>query len=56
MKKSALLFFYVFIGIVCLNAQDAKVQYLLSAEQFSDKLKENPQATLLDVRTPEEFV
>lgn len=55
MKKIALLVFFVVAGLACVKAQDGNTDYLLSAVQFSDKLKENPQVTLLDVRTPEEF-
>lgn len=39
----------------CNNAQTLKEATSLSAEAFSNKLKQTPNAVILDVRTPEEF-
>lgn len=39
----------------CNNAQAIKEHATLSAEEFANKLKQTPDAILLDVRTPEEF-
>jgi len=50
----------LFIGLStlfvnCNNAQTLKENGTLSAEAFSNKLKQTPDAIILDVRTPEEF-
>ena len=39
----------------CNNAQAIKEHTTLSAEEFANKLKQTPDAIILDVRTPEEF-
>ena len=55
MKKYVFILFTAFTVMLssCSNAQSAKSN--LSATEFSEKLKEMPNAPLIDVRTPEEF-
>lgn len=52
MKKLLSIVFLTSILISCSNGQTTS---LLSASKFSAKLKELPDAPILDVRTPEEF-
>ena len=45
--------YLLFLLAGCTNAQNQATN--LSAQDFANKLKEMPEATILDVRTPEEF-
>lgn len=47
------LTYVLFLSTGCSNAQNQKTNLL--AQEFADKLKEMPNAPILDVRTPEEF-
>ena len=40
----------------CTNGQTQNTKTNLSATEFSEKIKEQPTAPILDVRTPEEFL
>lgn len=57
MKKASILLFtaILFFFTSCINGQTNGEKTNLSATEFSDKIKELPNAPLLDVRTPEEF-
>jgi thioredoxin 1 len=52
MRKLLSITLLTFVLISCSSGQPA---HLLSATEFSEKLKELPDAPILDVRTPEEF-
>lgn len=56
--KIHLYFSIIFIILIlssCSKDKSDSIGTNLSATEFSDKLKENPEATVIDVRTPEEF-
>jgi len=48
-------FSLLLVTISCLSCHGQSNEYLLSVAEFAKKLKETPQAQLVDVRTPEEF-
>jgi rhodanese-related sulfurtransferase len=54
MKTLHTSFLFSFL-LVCSITAFAQNQQTLNAKQFSEKLKQNPNAVLLDVRTPVEF-
>lgn len=52
------LFSIIFAAILfnsCSNGQTQGAKTNLSATEFADKIKELPTATIIDVRTPDEF-
>lgn len=53
--KSQLAFFAACLLLWNCNGQTSKNVTEISAQTLSDKLKDNPDAQLLDVRTPEEY-
>lgn len=52
--RSILLLFIAFAALTC-NGQTSKKIESLAPEAFAKKIKETPNAQILDVRTPEEF-
>ncbi|MBX7182951.1 MAG: redoxin family protein [Bacteroidia bacterium] len=49
---------FIYIAILvtgCSNAQNQNIKTNLQVQEFSDKIKELPNAPIIDVRTPEEF-
>ncbi len=57
MKKYIIISLTLFAIIInsCSNGQTQSAKTNLSATEFADKIKELPTATIIDVRTPEEF-
>ena len=55
MRKLFLIIFAAILFNSCSNGQTQGTKTNLSATEFSDKIKELPTATIIDVRTPDEF-
>lgn len=57
MKNTIILFFVAMLIIInsCNTGNSQTVKTSLNAQEFSDKIKELPNAPLVDVRTPEEY-
>ncbi len=56
MKFRHLFFFFIFFAITSCNGQPSKNSKSITPEAFAKKINETPNAQILDVRTPEEYV